>query len=121
MTGDTRRRESERPCSQATFPAAEERRYRRYPAPLEASLLVDGARWDCRIRDISIAGAGLDPALPAVLGRHAELHCPDLDFALSLPGRVVNVAAERTCFAFDLDDAVARHLTVFLASSAERK
>ncbi|MGH6915763.1 MAG: PilZ domain-containing protein, partial [Geminicoccales bacterium] len=42
-----------------------ERRLRRYPAPLEANLMVDGDLWHCRIRDISVAGAGLDPAIPA--------------------------------------------------------
>jgi PilZ domain len=99
----------------------EERRYRRYPAPLEAKLLVDGDQWRCWIRDISVAGAGLDPAIPAALGRRAELHSPHFDFATPLPGRVVNVAPERTCLEFDLDEAAARELTIFLASTVDRK
>jgi hypothetical protein len=108
--------------TQETTPSEpEERRYRRYSAPLEAKLLVDGARWNCWIRDISVAGAGLDPALPAVLGRRAELHSPHFGFPAPLPGRVVNVAQERTCLEFDLDEAAARELTVFLASSVDRK
>ena len=99
----------------------EERRYRRYPAPLEAKLLVDGDQWHCRIRDISVAGAGLDPAIPAVLGRRAELHSPHFDFATPLPGKVINVASERTCLAFDLDEAATRELTIFLASTVDGK
>jgi hypothetical protein len=97
----------------------DERRHRRYPAPLEAKLLVEGDHWRCWIRDISVAGAGLDPAIPAALGRRAELHSPHFDFAAPLPGRVVNVADERTCVEFDLDEATARQLTIFLASTVE--
>jgi hypothetical protein len=99
----------------------EERRYRRYPAPLEARLLVGGDHWRCWIRDISVAGAGLDPAIPAALGRHAELQSPHFDFATPLRGRVINVAGERTCLAFDLDEAAARELTLFLASTVDGK
>ncbi|MEM7026122.1 MAG: PilZ domain-containing protein [Pseudomonadota bacterium] len=99
----------------------EDRRFRRYPAPLEARLLVDGDHWHCRIRDISVAGAGLDPAIPAALGREVELHSPHFDFATPLSGKVTNVAPERTCLEFDLDDTAARELTIFLASSVDGK
>lgn len=99
----------------------DERRHRRYAAPLEAKLLIDGADWHCRIHDISIAGAGLDPAIPAALGQRAELHSPHFDFAAPLPGKVVNVAPERTCIEFDLDEAATRALTIFLASAVEDK
>jgi hypothetical protein len=116
MSGDIIRQQIEpTPCE------PEERRYRRYPAPLEAALLVDGDHWRCWIRDISVAGAGLDPAIPAALGRHAVLQSPHFDFAAPLPGRVINVAGERTCLEFDLDEAAARELTIFLASTVEGK
>ena len=62
-----------------------------------------GAPWRCWIRDLSLGGAGLEPALPAMLGQVVELTCPSFDFAGALPGRVVNVADRRTCMAFDLD------------------
>jgi PilZ domain len=116
MSGDITRQQAEPEPSEP-----EERRHRRYPAPLEARLLVDGDHWNCRIRDISVAGAGLDPAIPAVLGRQAELHSPHFDFATPLPGRVINVAGERTCLEFDLDEAAARELTIFLASTVDGK
>jgi PilZ domain len=99
----------------------EERRYRRYPAPLEASLLVDGDRWSCWVRDISVAGAGLNPAIPAALGRRVELHSPHFEFGKPLVGRVINVAEERTCLAFELDEAAARELTIYLASTVDGK
>jgi hypothetical protein len=104
-----------------TGPEDEERRHRRYRAPLEAKLTVDGSHWHCWIRDISVAGAGLDPAIPAALGRRAELHSPHFDFAAPLAARVVNVAPERTCVEFDLDEAAARELTIFLASTVDGK
>jgi hypothetical protein len=116
MTGDMPKHKAEPDPSEL-----EERRYRRYPAPLEAKLLVDGDHWRCWIRDISVAGAGLDPAIPAALGRNAVLHSPHFDFATPLPGRVVNVAPERTCLEFDLDEAAARELTIFLASTVDGK
>ena len=107
--------------AQPALSEPDERGYRRYAAPLEARLLVDGGHWHCRIRDISVAGAGLDPAIPAVLGRQAELHSPHFDFTTPLPGRVINVAGERTCLEFDLDEAAARELTIFLASTVDGK
>jgi hypothetical protein len=106
---------------QARGEQPKERRYRRYLAPLEARLLVDGKPWHCRIHDISVDGAGLDPAIPAALGRRVELHSPHFDFTTPLPGKVVNVAPERTCLAFDLDEAAARALTIYLASTVDGK
>jgi PilZ domain len=121
MSGDSIKQPGQSTASEAASAEAEERRFRRYPTPLQAKLLVDGAGWNCWIRDISVAGAGLDPAIPAALGRRAELHSPHFDFAAPLSGRVVNVAPERTCLEFDLDEAAARELTIFLASTVDRK
>ncbi|MGH6901242.1 MAG: PilZ domain-containing protein [Geminicoccaceae bacterium] len=97
-------------------PAArpDERLDPRYEGRLEASLMFRGAPWRCWIRDLSLGGAGLEPALPATLGQPVELICPSFDFSGALPGRVVNVAERRTCVTFDLDlerlDALARFL-----------
>jgi hypothetical protein len=97
-------------------PAAsrDERLDPRYEGRLEASLMFRGAPWRCWIRDLSLGGAGLEPALPATLGQPVELSCPSFDFSGALPGRVVNVAERRTCVTFDLDverlDALARFL-----------
>ena len=97
-------------------PAAspDERLDPRYEGRLEASLMFRGAPWRCWIRDLSLGGAGLEPALPAALGQPVELVCPSFDFSGALPGRVVNVAERRTCVTFDLDlerlDALARFL-----------
>jgi hypothetical protein len=116
MTSEIIKQPDEPPASDPN-----ERRYRRYPTPLEAKLLVDGNAWHCRIRDISVAGAGLDPAIPAALGRRVELRSPHFDFGAPLPGTVINVAPERTCLEFDLDEAAARELTIFLASHVDGK
>ena len=61
--------------------------------------------------------------------RHADVilpppppsQSPHFDFAIPLPGRVINVAPERTCLEFDLDEATARKLTVILASTVDAK
>ena len=92
----------------------DERQHPRYEGRLEAFLMFRGAPWRCWIRDLSLGGAGLEPALPAALGQEVELTSPSFDFHGGLPGRVVNVAERRTCVAFALDlehvDAVARFL-----------
>ena len=95
----------------------EERRDQRYAGRLEAVLRVDGTWWRCWISDLSLGGAGVDPAMPALLGREVELCSPGFDFDGSLRGRVVNVAEERTCLAFDLEPAIEQQLRRFLADS----
>jgi hypothetical protein len=96
----------------------DERRAPRYEGRLEAVLRLDGAGWRCWIRDLSLGGAGLDPALPALLGREVELRSPGFDFDGGLRGRVINVADQRTCLAFDLEPAAQQRLAAFLAANA---
>ena len=92
----------------------EERLHPRYECRLEAFVMFRGAPWRCWIRDLSLGGAGLEPALPAMLGQDVELNCPSFGFEDALAGRVVNIAERRTCVAFDLDperlDALARFM-----------
>jgi hypothetical protein len=95
----------------------DERRAHRYEGRLEAVLRVDGAWWRCWIRDLSLGGAGLDPALPALLGREVELRSPGFDFDGGLRARVINVADQRTCLAFDLEPAARQFLGAFLAAN----
>ena len=91
----------------------------RFEGCLEAELLIDGASWRCWIRDLSLGGAGLEPAIPAALGKKAELHSVRFDFAGRLRGRVVNLAHRRTCLAFELDPGTRQQLTAFLLSNVE--
>jgi PilZ domain len=102
------------PIDDPTGSRRDERLDPRYEGRLEAFLIFRGAPWRCWIRDLSLGGAGLEPALPATLGQSVELTCPSFDFAGGLPGRVINVADRRTCVAFQLEpqhlDALARFL-----------
>jgi hypothetical protein len=91
----------------------------RYEGRLEASLMFRGAPWRCWIRDLSLGGAGLEPALPAALGHMVELTCPNFEFEGGLRGRVVNVAERRTCVAFDLEAHQRNDLARFLAANIE--
>jgi PilZ domain len=91
----------------------------RYEGRLEASLMFGGAPWRCWIRDLSLGGAGLEPALPAALGHMVELTCPSFEFAGGLAGRVVNVADRRTCVAFELEAQRRDDLARFLATNIE--
>jgi hypothetical protein len=91
----------------------------RYEGRLEAFLLFRGAPWRCWIRDLSLGGAGLEPALPATLGQTVELTSPSFEFAGGLAGRVVNVADRRTCVAFELEAHRLDDLARFLAANVE--
>jgi hypothetical protein len=95
----------------------EERTDQRYEGRLEAVLRVDGTWWRCWIRDLSLGGAGLDPSLPALLGRDVELRSPGFDFDGGLRGRVINVAEERTCLTFDLEPTTQQQLKAFLQAT----
>jgi hypothetical protein len=95
----------------------DERRHPRYEGRLEAALMFRGAPWRCWITDMSIGGAGLEPALPATLGHEVELTCPSFGFDGGLPGRVVNVAERRTCIAFELDLERLNDVARFLAAN----
>jgi hypothetical protein len=91
----------------------------RYEGRLEAFLMFRGAPWRCWIRDLSLGGAGLEPALPAALGQTVELTCPSFEFEGGLSGRVVNVADRRTCVAFELEAQRQDDLARFLAANVE--
>ena len=97
--------------------ASEERAHRRYSGRLHGLLLVDGDRWRCWIRDLSLGGAGIEPPIPAALGKRVELTSPE--FEGTLTGRVINLAHRRTCIAFDLGETERRKLIEFLASRTE--
>jgi hypothetical protein len=100
-------------------PIDDERLDPRYQGRLEALLLFRGAPWRCWICDLSLGGAGLEPAIPATLGQMVELTCPSFEFEGGLPGRVVNVADRRTCIAFELEAQRQDDLARFLATNIE--
>lgn len=101
--------------------AGDERLDPRYEGRLEASLIFRGAPWRCWIRDLSLGGAGVEPALPAMLGQTVELTCPGFEFAGGLRGRVINVADRRTCVAFDLQPEHLDALAGFLAANIDTR
>ena len=100
-------------------PIDDERLDPRYEGRLEALLMFRGAPWRCWIRDLSLGGAGLEPAIPATLGQMVELTCASFEFEGGLPGRVVNVADRRTCIAFELEAQRQDDLARFLAANIE--
>ena len=100
-------------------PIDDERLDPRYEGRLEALLVFRGAPWRCWIRNLSLGGAGLEPAIPATLGQMVELTCPSFEFEGGLPGRVVNVADRRTCIAFELGAQSHDDLARFLATNIE--
>jgi hypothetical protein len=97
--------------------AQDERRRERYEGELECRLDLNGASWRCWIRDLSLGGAGLEPAIPAALGQRVTLSSPLFDFDRPLCGRVINVAQRRTCLEFDLDPPLREQLERFIVAN----
>lgn len=95
----------------------DERRHERFEGRLEGYLLVAGDPWRCWIRDISLGGAGLEPEMPAALGKPVVLSSPCFEVGMTLNGRVINVADRRTCISFDLDAGTQERLMRFLADA----
>jgi hypothetical protein len=93
----------------------EQRRHRRISSRIEANLFFEGSAWRCFIVNISPGGAGLEPAIPAALGRMVELRSPR--FSRGLLARVVNVTNDQTNLAFELDETMQYELAKFLATS----
>ena len=83
--------------------SVDERGGPRVEGRLEACIKIDGVWWRCWIRDLSPGGAGLEPAIPSALGKMVELTGPLFDRVGPMRGRVVNLAGQRTCVAFELD------------------
>ena len=93
---------------------ADERRDPRFEGRVDCYLVSRGARWRCWLRDLSLGGAGVEPALPALIDRPVTLTSAVFDFDPPLGGRVINVAHRRTCIAFDLEPATRAALRKFL-------
>ena len=109
------------PSDDPTQGGGDERLDPRYEGRLEAFVIFRGAPWRCWIRDLSLGGAGLEPALPAMLGQTVELTCPRFGFAGGLAGRVINVADRRTCVDFDLQPEHLDALAGFLAANIDTR
>ncbi|MDX1541102.1 MAG: PilZ domain-containing protein [Geminicoccaceae bacterium] len=93
---------------------ADERRHVRFDGRVPCYLEIGEDAWRARIRDLSVGGAGLEPAMPATLGQTVRLSCPAFGFETPLTGRVVNVAHRRTCIEFDLNPEAEAELIRFL-------
>jgi hypothetical protein len=104
----------------ATRTEQDEPREQHYVRRLEAMLALRGAFWCCWIRSLSLAGAGLEPAIPGALGEQVELRSPHFSFRGGLIGRVVNVASNRTSLAFKLDPASEQKLGLYLLTDFGR-
>ncbi|HEX6143734.1 MAG TPA: PilZ domain-containing protein [Geminicoccaceae bacterium] len=94
--------------------SSDERREPRFEGRVGCHLVVGGARWRCWLRDLSLGGAGVEPAMPALLDQTVVLTSPAFAFDPPLTGRVVNVAHRRTCVAFELGAEAEAALARFL-------
>ena len=96
-----------------------QRHHPRYEGRVRCGLVVGEEVWSGWIRDLAVGGAGLEPAMPATLGRRVLLTCPAFDFDAPLTGRVINVAHRRTCIEFDLAPEIEAQLMEFLVKHSE--
>lgn len=92
----------------------ERRLFRRYPSGLPATVIAQGRPHACRITDLSLGGAALEPALPDLDGAPIELTSHGFAFEHPLRGRVVATSRHGMHVVLELDpqteNALARHL-----------
>jgi hypothetical protein len=93
---------------------AERRLFRRFPSGLAARRTSPAGTWNCSICDLSLGGAGLEPALPTALGREVALVSPGLPLEQPLTGRVVACSRHGTHVAFHLDPDAEEALVGYL-------
>lgn len=100
-------------------PLAERRYHRRYPSGLSAYIDVDGAVRAVTIMDLSLGGAGLAPAFPALVGAPVELEITALYPRRRLRARILSVSRYRTHLLFNCNEEEQTALISFLLATGE--
>lgn len=102
------------------LPPLNERRYhRRYPSGLPAHAEIDGAIRPVTIMDLSLGGAGLSPAFPALVGAAVGIDIDSLHPRRVIPARILSVSRCRTHLLFNCTDEEQTALISFLLSGGE--
>ncbi len=102
------------------LPPLNERRYhRRYPSGLLAHIDVDGAVRAVTILDLSLGGAALAPAFPALVGSAVSIDIAGLLPRRIIHARVLSVSRHRTHLLFNCTQEEQTALIYFLLSSGE--
>jgi hypothetical protein len=100
-------------------PLSERRYHRRYPSGLPAHIDVDGAVRTITILDLSLGGAGLAPAFPALVGTVVGIEISGLVPRRIIRARVLSVSRHRTHLLFNCTEEEQTALIYFLLSSGE--
>jgi hypothetical protein len=104
----------------AELPPVNERRYhRRFPSGLPANVDIDGAVRPVTILDLSLGGAGLAPAFPAIVGSAIELEILGMMPPRRIDARVLSVSRHRTHLLFNCSHEEQTALIQFLLCAGE--
>ncbi|HEX2528083.1 MAG TPA: PilZ domain-containing protein [Geminicoccus sp.] len=104
----------------AELPSANERRYhRRFPSGLPAKVDIEGAVRPVTILDLSLGGAGLAPAFPAIVGASVGLDIQGMLPRRTIEARVLSVSRHRTHLLFNCTHEEQTALIYFLLGAAE--
>lgn len=94
----------------------ERRAYMRWSVGSPVAVVVDADRVDCRLKDISAGGAGVDVELPDELGTQLSLQ---LSEARSVDARLVRVTARGSGLEFLVDDAIKAEFTEYIINGID--
>ena len=106
---------------ETALPTIERRYHRRYPAGLPAWIEVNGARRSVTIADLSLGGAGLSPAFPALVGARIGIEIDGLEPPYVLPARVLNTSREKTHVLFECTQDEQTAIIIFLLTDGSRE
>ncbi|GBD43956.1 hypothetical protein HRbin40_01439 [bacterium HR40] len=100
-----------------TGQGGDRRLFRRYAVGVTGRVLAATGTMACTVHDLSLAGAGISPAFPELVGQRVHLLFDGLDLATGIPARVLRAAADRSHLQFEPDEQAEEALTFFLLMS----
>ena len=89
----------------------EKRAYIRWSVGSKVVVVLRERPIDCRLKDISAGGAGVDVEMPEAIGENASLK---ISQACSIGSRIVRVTAKGSGLEFLIDDALKQEFTEYI-------
>lgn len=97
-----------------TNEASNRRLYHRYSVGLEAEIECEESSFRCKVMDLSLGGAGVEPGFPEIIGTHVQLNLEDVSSASGIRAEVVRSDTYRCNLRFSLDDDTEAALVLHL-------
>ncbi len=84
--------------------AGNRRLFHRYAVGLEATVHSSDAKFACKVMDLSLGGAGIQPGCPDLVGGNVRLHIEGIDLGDGLAAEVVRSDIDQCNLRFTLNE-----------------